>query len=299
MAVKPRSHCWFYTLLQHSRQLLRHNPVQTQLTLIFQHYMSLQLHKLTCQHKLTCSCHICHPPVLPKAHLPWHHAAVVCIVRMALHHNAADKQCVRCRAASIAWRTLARRATRLWPIAASWTLPRLVTMSPLLLAQMRSRLASAHPAPPRSPPLSPPPPSHTLTHSFAHTRCILAHCFGQSRPFMHCQVHRGNIGLQLCCRCYCCLHCVVARSSGKLQHRKPDLHRSATREWSAHSRHKLKLPRLTYTVLVLACCRAFIGAERATLPEANDAAAVPLVAWSAQPQVCAHPWPPQHHLQGS
>ena len=50
-------------------------------------------------------------------------------------------------------------------------------------------------------------------------------------------------------------------------------------------RHGLKL--LNNSKLGSTCCRAFIGAERATLPEANDAAAVPLVAWSAQPQVCA------------
>lgn len=31
-----------------------------------------------------------------------------------------------------------------------------------------------------------------------------------------------------------------------------------------------------------AACRAFVGAERAVVPDSNDAAAVPLQAWSSQ-----------------
>lgn len=82
---------------------------------------------------------------------------------------------------------------------------------------------------------------------------------------------------------------LVARSSAKLQHDKPDSQSNATLAGNCiNTLQLINKPKLRYKVVVLTCCRAFIGAERAILPEANDAAAVPLVAWSAQPQVCSH-----------
>lgn len=76
--------------------------------------------------------------------LPMSYCGVMCDVMVWCHSVMCVVMvlCVVCREAFTAWRTLVREATRLWPTAASWTWPRLASMSRLLLAPMRSRLAS-------------------------------------------------------------------------------------------------------------------------------------------------------------